>query len=80
MAISRPKIGKQLSNKGDKNMREGDKHVAQHYDQGFNDRLDERLAMTGGPESEKKMDWKNRREISKATRKPKNTYGFNKTA
>lgn len=61
-------------------IKEGDKQVAQHYDQGYNDRLDERLAMTGGPESGKKMDWKNRRKISKATRKPKNTYGFNKTA
>ena len=45
MAISRPNIGQQLINKGDKNMREGDKHVAQHYDQGYNARKDESIAM-----------------------------------
>ena len=41
MAISRPSIGQQLINKGDKNMREGDKHVAQGYD----DRKNESIAM-----------------------------------
>ena len=76
MAISRPSIDKQLINKGDKNMGEGDKLVSQ----GYNDRLDERLGMTRGKESGKKMDYANRRKISKATRKPKGSYGFNKTA
>jgi len=41
VAISRPNIGQQLINKGDKNMREGDKHVAQ----GYNARKDESIAM-----------------------------------
>lgn len=76
MAISRPNIDKQLINKGKSNMGEGDKLVSQ----GYNDRLDERLGMTEGKESGKKMDYGNRRKISKATRKPKGSYGFNKTA
>ena len=75
MAISRPNIGQQLINKGN-NMGEGDKLVSQ----GYNDRLDEKLGMTRGKESGKKMDYANRRKISKDTRKPKGSYGFNKTA
>jgi hypothetical protein len=41
MAISRPSIDKQLINKGDKNMGEGDKLVSQ----GYNARKDESIAM-----------------------------------
>ena len=46
--------------------------------QGFNKRLDERLGMTRGKESGKKMSLKGRRDVSKATRKPKGSYGFKK--
>ena len=45
--------------------------------QGYNARLDERLGMTG-KESKKKMSKKGRRTVSKATRKPKGSYGFAK--
>jgi hypothetical protein len=41
VAISRPNIGQQLINKGDKNMREGEKIV----DQGYDARKDESIAM-----------------------------------
>ena len=46
--------------------------------QGFNDRLDEKLSQTRGKESGKKMSMKGRRKVSKATRKPKGSYGFKK--
>ena len=46
--------------------------------QGYNARLDERLGMTRGKESKKKMSKKGRRTVSKATRKPKGSYGFAK--
>ena len=46
--------------------------------QGYNARLDERLGMTRGKQSKKKMSASGRRKVSKATRKPKGTYGFNK--
>ena len=48
--------------------------------QGFNDRLDEKLGETRGKESGKKMSMKGRRKVSKATRKPKGSYGFKKKA
>ena len=46
--------------------------------QSYNARLDERLGMTQGKESTKKMSKKGRRKVSKATRKPKGSYGFTK--
>ena len=46
--------------------------------QGFNDRLAEKLSQTRGKESGKKMSMKGRRKVSKATRKPKGSYGFKK--
>ena len=46
--------------------------------QGYNARLDERLGMTRGKESTKKMSMKGRRNVSKATRNPKGSYGFTK--
>ncbi len=46
--------------------------------QGYNDRLDERLGMTRGKQSGKKMTMKGRRDVSKGTRKPKGSYGFTK--
>ena len=46
--------------------------------QGYNDRKDEQLGMTRGKESSKKMSMKGRRNVAKATRKPKGTYGFKK--
>ena len=46
--------------------------------QGYNARLDERLGMTRGKQAGKKMSAKGRRKVSKATRKPKGTYGFAK--
>jgi hypothetical protein len=46
--------------------------------QKYNSRLDERLGMTRGKESTKKMSMKGRRKVSKATRKPKGSYGFTK--
>ena len=41
-------------------------------------RLDERLGMTRGKQSTKKISAAGRRKTSKATRKPKGTYGFKK--
>ena len=46
--------------------------------QGYNARLDERLGMTRGKESTKKMSMAGRRKVAKATRKPKGTYGLKK--
>ena len=46
--------------------------------QGYSARLDERLGMTRGKQSTKKMSAASRRKTSKATRKPKGTYGFKK--
>ena len=43
--------------------------------QGYNARKDEQLSATYG---KKKMSFKKRRTIAKATRKPKGTYGFKK--
>ena len=48
----------------------------QKFGQGYNDRLDERLGITGGKASGKKMTYDSRRAISKGTRKPKGSYGF----
>tara|TARA_R110000803_G_scaffold137969_1_gene204859 strand:+ start:371 stop:631 length:261 start_codon:yes stop_codon:yes gene_type:complete len=45
-------------------------------DQGYNARKDEQLGMTMGKEKDKKMSMKGRRDVAKATRKPKGTYGF----
>jgi len=45
-------------------------------EQGYNARDDEKLGMTMGKEEDKKMSMKGRRDVSKATRKPKGTYGF----
>ena len=47
--------------------------------QGYNARKDEQLGMTRGKESGKKMSMKGRRDVAKATRKPKGSYGFSKT-
>ena len=44
--------------------------------QGYSARLDERLGMTRGAQAAKRMSPKGRRAVSKATRKPKDTYGF----
>jgi hypothetical protein len=44
--------------------------------QGYSARLDERLGMTRGKQATKKMSAAGRRKVSKATRKPKGTYGF----
>jgi hypothetical protein len=44
--------------------------------QGYNARKDEQLGMTQGPERTKDMSMKGRRDVAKATRKPKGTYGF----
>ena len=46
--------------------------------QGYNARLDEKLGMTRGKQSTKKMSSSGRRAVSKGTRKPKGTYGFKK--
>lgn len=46
--------------------------------QGYNARLDEKLGMTRGKQSAKKMSSSGRRAVSKGTRKPKGTYGFKK--
>ena len=44
--------------------------------QGYSARLDERLGQTRGKQAGKKMSAAGRRKVSKATRKPKGTYGF----
>ena len=46
--------------------------------QGYNARKDEQLGMTRGKESGKKMSMTGRRDVAKATRKPKGSYGFKK--
>ena len=46
--------------------------------QGYNARKDEQLGMTRGKESGKKMSMKGRRDVAKATRKKKGSYGFKK--
>ena len=46
--------------------------------QGDNARKDEQLGMTRGKESGKKMSMKGRRDVAKATRKKKGSYGFKK--
>jgi hypothetical protein len=46
--------------------------------QGYKARLDERLGMTKGKQATKKMSAAGRRKVSKATRKPKGSYGFKK--
>ena len=46
--------------------------------QGYNARKDEQLGMTRGKESGKKMSMKGRRNVAKATSKPKGSYGFKK--
>ena len=46
--------------------------------QGYNARKDEQLGMTRGKQSGKKMSAAGRRKVSKATRKPKGSYGFGK--
>ena len=46
--------------------------------QGQNARKDEQLGMTRGKESSKKMSMKGRRDVAKATRKPRGSYGFKK--
>ena len=52
--------------------------MANNKKQGYKSRLDERLGMTRGRQAGKKMSAVGRRKVSKATRKPKGTYGFNK--
>ena len=46
--------------------------------QGYNARLDERLGMNRGKKSTKKMSMAGRRKVSRATRKPKGSFGFAK--
>lgn len=46
--------------------------------QGYNARLDEKLGMTRGKQSDKKMSEVGRRAVSKGTRKKKGSYGFKK--
>ena len=46
--------------------------------QGYNARLDERLGMTAGKKSTKKMSMAGRRKVSKGARKPKGSFGFAK--
>ena len=52
------------------------KNTGGHMKQGYNARKDEQLGMTQGPERTKDMSMKGRRDVAKATRKPKGTYGF----
>jgi|TARA_R110002124_G_scaffold5643_6_gene35900 hypothetical protein len=52
------------------------KNMGGKMDQGYNARKDEQLGMTMGKEEDKKMSMKGRRDVAKATRKPKGTYGF----
>jgi len=46
--------------------------------QGYNARKDEQLGMTRGKQAGKKMSMKGRRDVAKATIKPKGSYGFKK--
>jgi len=46
--------------------------------QGYKSRLDERLGMTRGKQAGKKMSATGRRKVSRATRKPKGSFGFKK--
>ena len=46
--------------------------------QGYDARKDEQLGMTRGKEAGKKMSMAGRRNVAKATRKPRGTYGFKK--
>ena len=46
--------------------------------QGYDARKDEQLGMTRGPERNKDMSMAARRNVARATRKPRGTYGFNK--
>ena len=46
--------------------------------QGYNARKDEQLGMTRGKQSGKKMSMKGRENVSRATRKPKGSFGFKK--
>ena len=52
------------------------KNMGGQMKQGYNARKDEQLGMTMGKEADKKMSMKGRRDVAKATRKPKGTYGF----
>lgn len=52
------------------------KNMGGQMKQGYNARKDEQLGMTMGKEADKKMSMKGRRNVAKATRKPKGTYGF----
>ena len=45
-------------------------------EQGYDARKDEQLGMTRGKEAGKKMSMKGRRDVAKATRKPRGSYGF----
>ena len=53
-------------------------NMAANKKQGYNARKDEQLGMTRGKQSTKKMSMAGRRKVSKATRKPKGTYGLKK--
>lgn len=44
--------------------------------QGYDARKDEQLGMTRGKESSKDMSLKGRRDVARATRKPKGSFGF----
>ena len=46
--------------------------------QGYKSRLDERLGMTRGKQAGKKISAAGRRKVSRATRKPKGSFGFKK--
>ena len=56
------------------------KMFAQHGGmvQGYDARKDEQLGMTRGPERNKDMSMAARRNVARATRKPRGTYGFKK--
>tara|TARA_R100000306_G_scaffold105_2_gene135 strand:+ start:114 stop:659 length:546 start_codon:yes stop_codon:yes gene_type:complete len=56
------------------------KMFAQHGGmvQGYDARKDEQLGMTRGPERDKDMSMAARRNVARATRKPRGTYGFKK--
>jgi hypothetical protein len=56
------------------------KMAAQHGGmvQGYDARKDEQLGMTRGPERDKDMSMAARRNVARATRKPRGTYGFKK--
>ena len=47
--------------------------------QGYDARKDEQLGMTRGAERDKKMSMAGRRKVARATRKPRGSYGFQRS-